>query len=139
LSRRAGPGKGSGIGTMGFTELSSTDSAATRSFLEKAFRWRFEEVQMPNGQYLSYKGPDGNTSGIRPVQQAEAPNSMNYVRVEDLKQAETKVIDSGGKIILPRTDIPGMGSFFWFKIPSGPMMTCWQDAPSTKKDRIRER
>jgi predicted enzyme related to lactoylglutathione lyase len=123
---------------MGFTELSSTDSAATRSFLEKAFRWKFAEVQMPNGQYLSYKSPDGNTLGIRPVQQFEAPNSMNYVRVEDLKLAETKVLDAGGKIILPRTDIPEMGSFFWFKIPSGPLMACWQDAPKpTKMDRTR--
>jgi uncharacterized protein (TIGR02453 family) len=54
---------------------------------------------------------------------------MNYVRVEDLRQAEESVRGAGGKIILPRTDIPGMGSFFWFKIPSGPLMACWQDAP----------
>ncbi len=131
MSKRASPSKESGIGTMGFTELSSTDSSATRSFLEKAFRWKFEEVPMPNGQYLSYKSPDGNILGIRPAQQSESPSSMNYVRVTDLKRAETKVLDAGGKIVLPRTDIPGMGSFFWFKIPSGPMMACWQDAPST--------
>jgi uncharacterized protein len=129
LSKRAEPGKEHGTGTMGFTELSSTDSEATRSFLEKAFHWRFEEVQMPNGQYLTYKSPDGNTLGIRPVQKSESPSSMNYVRVEDLKRAETRVLEAGGEIILPRTDIPGMGSFFWFKIPSGPMMAWWQDAP----------
>jgi uncharacterized protein len=131
LSKRGVAGKESGIGIMGFTELSSTDSGATRAFLEKAFRWKFEEVQMPNGQYLSYRSPDGNTLGVRRAQQSEAPSSINYVRVEDLKQAETRVINAGGKIILPRTDIPGMGSFFWFKIPSGPMMACWQDAPRT--------
>ena len=88
---------------------------------------------MPNGPYLSYRGPDGNTLGIRPAQKSEAPNSMNYIRVEDLKQAETRVLDAGGKIILPRTDIPGMGSFFWFKIPSGPIMACWQDAQRTRQ------
>ncbi len=53
---------------------------------------------------------------------------MNYVRVEDLKVAERRVREAGGEIMLPRTDIPGMGSFFWFKIPSGPLMACWQDA-----------
>ena len=137
MSRRAEPVK-KGIGTMEFTELSSTDSRATRSFLEKAFHWRFEEVQMPNGPYLTYKSPDGNTVGIRLARQSEAPSNMNYVRVEDLKQAETNVLDAGGKIILPRTDIPGMGSFFWFKIPSGPMMACWQDAAQpTNRDRTR--
>ncbi len=29
--------------------------------------------------------------------------------------------------VFNRTDIPGMGSFFWFKVPSGPIMACWQD------------
>lgn len=85
---------------------------------------------MPNGNYLSYRGPEGATLGIRSAQGSEAPNSMNYVRVENLKQAETSVRDAGGEIVLPRTDIPGMGSFFWFKVPSGPMMACWQDWPA---------
>ena len=136
MAKRVEPDKESGIGTMGFTELSSTDAGATRFFLEKAFHWRFEEVQMPNGEYLTYKSPDGNTLGIRQAERSEAPSSMNYVRVKDLKQAETRVLDAGGKIILPRTDIPGMGSFFWFKVPSGPMMACWQDAAQpTSRDR----
>lgn len=133
MTKRIEPDKEYGIGTIGFTELSSTDSGATRSFLEKAFHC--EEVKMPNGPYLSYRGPNGNTMGIRPAQKSEAPNSINYIRVEDLKQAETRVLNAGGKIILPRTDIPGMGSFFWFKIPSGPMMACWQDAPQTHQQR----
>jgi predicted enzyme related to lactoylglutathione lyase len=113
---------------IGFTELSSTDSQASREFLEKAFHWKFQEVQMLNRKYLTYQSPDGNTLGIRPAQKAEAPGSMNYVRVEDLHHAERSVKDAGGTIILPRTDIPGMGSFFWFKVPSGPLMACWQDA-----------
>jgi predicted enzyme related to lactoylglutathione lyase len=58
---------------------------------------------------------------------------MNYVRIEDLKQAEDDVRRAGGKIILPRTDIPGMGSFFWFQIPSGPIMACWQDAKPSER------
>ena len=44
---------------------------------------------------------------------------MNYVRIEDLKKAEAMVRDLGGEIILPRTDIPRMGSFFLFKDPLG--------------------
>ena len=114
---------------MGFTELSTTDSAATREFLEKAFLWKFEEVQMPSGKYLSYRSADGNTLGIRIAQQSEAPTSMNYVRVSNIDNVQNRIRKLGGKIILPRTDIPKMGSFFWFRIPSGPIMACWQDAP----------
>jgi len=116
-------------GTISFTELSSTDSEASRTFLEKAFDWKFQEVEMPKGRYLTYSAPDGNMLAIRPSQHSEAPASMNYIRVKDLGEAEKHVQALGGTIILPRTDIPGMGSFFWFRIPAGPIMACWQDAP----------
>ena len=117
------------MAAMGFTELSTTDSVATREFLEKAFRWKFDEIQMPTGKYLSYRDPGGNQLGIRPAQRSEVPTSMNYVRVANLDQAKARIEELGGKIVLPRTDIPKMGSLFWFRIPSGPIMACWQDAP----------
>lgn len=122
--------------TMAFTELASTNPDATRKFLEDAFDWRFDTVQMLNGQYLTYRNPQGNMVGIRPAQQAETPGSTNYVRVEDLNEAERKIRAMGAEIVLPRTDIPRMGSFFWFKIPAGPVMACWQDA--TKGSRQEE-
>src|SRR5215470_13345454 len=128
MSRRQRPSGQAIRAAIGFTELSSTNTDASRSFLEKAFHWSFQEIQMPQGKYLSYRTPEGATLGIRSARQAEAPVSMNYVRVDDLGEAEGNVRAAGGEVVLPRTDIPGMGSFFWFKIPSGPLMACWQDA-----------
>jgi len=115
-------------GMMAFTELASTNPNETRKFLEEIFGWKFDSVQMPSGEYLTFQNPKGTTVGIRAVQKSESPGSTNYVRVEDLDKAEMSVRKRGGQIVLPRTDIPGMGSFFWFKIPSGPIMACWQDA-----------
>jgi predicted enzyme related to lactoylglutathione lyase len=115
-------------GAMAFTELASTNLTETRKFLEETFGWKFDSVQMPTGQYLTFQNPAGTTVGIRSVQKSEIPGSTNYVLVKDLAEAERNVRKKGGQIVLPRTDIPGMGSFFWFKIPSGPIMACWQDA-----------
>jgi len=115
-------------GAMAFTELASTNLSETRKFLEETFGWRFDSVQMPRGQYLTFQNPAGTTIGIRPAQKSEIPGSTNYVLVKDLDEAERNVRKKGGHIVLPRTDIPGMGSFFWFKIPSGPIMACWQDS-----------
>jgi len=115
-------------GTMAFTELASTNLSETRKFLEETFGWSFDSVQMPTGQYLTFQNPAGTTVGIRPTQKSEIPGSTNYVRVDDLDEAERNIRKRGGQIILARTDIPGMGSFFWFKIPSGPLMACWQDS-----------
>ena len=110
---------------MRLTELASTNPNETRRFLEHTFDWKFDTVQMPNGQYLAYQNTNGTIIGIRPAQKAEIPGSTNYVLVQDLKEAEKKVRAKGGQIVLPQTDIPGMGCFFWFKIPSGPIMACW--------------
>ncbi len=113
---------------MAFTELASTNPSETRKFLEKTFGWKFDSVQMPTGPYLTFQNPKGTTVGIRATQKSEIPGGTNYVLVENLDEAERNVRKKGGQIVLPRTDIPGMGSFFWFKIPSGPIMACWQDS-----------
>jgi predicted enzyme related to lactoylglutathione lyase len=113
---------------MALTELASTNLSETRKFLEETFGWKFDAIQMPTGPYLTFQNPGGPTVGIRPTQKSEIPSSTNYVLVKDLDEAERNVRKKGGQIILPRTDIPGMGSFFWFKIPSSPIMACWQDS-----------
>ena len=122
-------------GTMAFSELSSTDPTATRNFLEKVFAWRFQSVKFPLGEYLSFEAPGGGRGGIRPVQAREIPGSMNYVRVDDLDAASRKIERAGGAIVLPRVEIPGMGSFFWFRIPGGPILAAWQDAPALPTER----
>lgn len=118
-----------GSGSFAFTELASEDPAATRRFLEKAFHWSFRTVTMPQGPYLSFEIPGGGTGGIRPTRPTEAPSSLSYVRVPDLDAARGHVESAGGSIVLPRVDVPGMGSFFWFKVPGGPVLACWQDWP----------
>src|SRR5436309_1781774 len=87
---------------MAFSEFSSTDPAATRSFLEKVFGWRFESVKFPMGEYLSFRTPGGGQGGIRPAQAKEIPGSTSYVRVDHLDAARKKVERAGGEIVLPR-------------------------------------
>jgi len=120
---------------MAFAELSSTNPAATRGFLEKVFGWRFEAVQFPMGEYLSFEAPGGGQGGIRPAQAKEPPGSLNYVRVQDLDAARKRIERAGGEIVLPRVDVPGMGSFFWFRVPGGPILAAWQDAPALPEER----
>jgi len=114
--------------SFAFTEMASEDPAATRKFLERVFRWNFRSVQMPQGEYLSFELPGGGRGGIRPTQPTESPSSLSYIRVNHLDLARERVVRAGGTIVLPRVDVPGMGSFFWFKVPGGPILACWQDA-----------
>ncbi len=115
--------------SFAFTELASEDPRATRHFLEQAFHWTFQTRQMPQGEYLSFEIPGGGRGGIRPTQRTEAPSSLSYIRVTDLEEAQRRVEQAGGSVVLPPVVVPGMGRFFWFKIPGGPILACWQDAP----------
>ena len=126
-------------GSLAFTELSSTDPTVTRRFLERAFGWRFRSIRMPQGEYLAYDAPGGR-GGIRPVRPQEPPTSMAYIQVADLAAAQARIEAAGGKIVLPRVEIPEMGCFFWFQAPGGPLLACWQDPPvhsaeAKEKDR----
>src|SRR3989449_6828502 len=117
-------------GSMAFSEFSSTDPAKTRGFLEKVFGWRFESVQFPMGEYLSFRTPAGGQGGIRPAQAKEIPGSTSYVRVDDLDAARKKVERGGGQIVLPRVGVPGMGGFFSFRPPGCPILAARQGAPA---------
>ncbi len=114
---------------MEFVEFSSDDPGETRRFLERVFGWRFQSRALPQGEYLAYEAPGGGRGGIRPTRPSEPPSSLSYVRVADLDRALEQVSRAGAKIVLPPVDLPGMGCFFWFQPPGGPVLACWQDAP----------
>jgi len=99
------------------------------------FGWSFESVKMPQGEYLSYQTGGGGRGGIQPTQPNEPAGSTNYIRVSDLDGALQRVKAAGGEIVLARVDVPKMGSFFWFRIPGGPVMACWQDAPDLPRGK----
>jgi predicted enzyme related to lactoylglutathione lyase len=111
------------------TELASTDPLATKSFLEQVFGWSF---QRPQTEIIPYKTPGGAEGSIRKTRTGELPLAMNYILVDNLEVAEKKVVSFGGELVLPRVDVPNMGSFFWFKIPGGPVLACWADPPDRK-------
>ena len=119
-------------GMLAHTELASTDPEATRRFLGQVFGWEFETAKPASRKLISYQTPGGARGSIRPTRPEESPGSINYVLVTNLESSASKVKKWGGEIVLPRVDVPGMGSFFWFKVPGGPVLACWEDAPGRK-------
>lgn len=116
------------LDSIAHSEFVSADPKATRAFLEKAFHWRFEPRAGPGGEYLAFQTGGGSRGGVRPPGPGEAPGTLSYVLVADLDEAMAAIRRAGGEIVLPRTDAP-VGSFCWFKVPGGPILAAWQDAP----------
>ena len=120
-------------GMIAHTELASTDPEPTRRFLEKVFEWNSEVVDTPAGRLIRYQTPGGARGSIRPTRPREAPAAINYILVDDIESTAGIVERSGGEILMPVVDVPRMGRFFWFKVPGGPVLTAWQDAPDSEE------
>ena len=117
------------FGMLAHTELASVDPTATKNFLAKIFRWEFRPVKLPTGAQFRYETPGGARGSIRTTQPAELPAVVNYILVEDLEKTAREIEKAGGEIVLPMVEVPGMGRFFWFKVPGGPILACWMEAP----------
>lgn len=108
-------------------EIVSTDPARLKAFLEKQFGWTFETHKMPNGEYHAFRTPDGNGGGVTAPMGPDQPIAVTpYVNVKDVDATLRSVQAAGAKILMPVTEVPGMGRFFWFQAAGGPPLACWQ-------------
>lgn len=89
-----------------------------RTFYRKLFDWRFDDKAFPGYTIIDTgHDPDGAlTSQPRPTPMA---GLNTYFEVGDLRRTLTTVVELGGKILVPRTEIPNMGSYAMFADPDG--------------------
>src|SRR3989449_10785818 len=109
MSKKPTKQESSTHGTLAFSELTSTDPKATRSFLERTFGWSFESVAFPMGEYLSFKTPGGGRGGGPPAGAKGGPGRMEYVRGEGLRAAGAGVQSAGAQGGPSRERVAGGG------------------------------
>lgn len=99
-------------------EFASKDPAATRKFVEKAFGLKFTDLGPQMGNYMMH-GPDEGAKktsmGLRALQPKEAGGTIAYLTVHDIDASLKSVEAAGGKILMGKTEIPGVGwsAVFW--------------------------
>jgi predicted enzyme related to lactoylglutathione lyase len=59
---------------------------------------------------------------------ADTPAPVITIGVESIDDALKQVDASGGSTVQPRTEIPGMGAFAYFKDSEGNVVGLWQNA-----------
>jgi predicted enzyme related to lactoylglutathione lyase len=92
-------------------ELASKDPVATRQFLEKVFGWKFTVMEMMEGYAIhgAREGAEGSGLGVRSLQGPEHPGSVPFVTVSDIDETVKTISAAGGKVIVPKMEIPGFG------------------------------
>ena len=51
-----------------------------------------------------------------------------YVQVDDIGQSLASAQKLGGKLLVPASEVPGMGHFAWFADPDGNAIGLWKPA-----------
>ncbi len=116
-------------------ELNTSDPKAAKKFYKGVFGWKFEDMKMQHGVYTMIRDAAGKgVGGIQQNAMAKAPSSwLGYNSVPSIKRALKKVVGRGGKVLMPETAIPNMGSFAVCADPQGAAFALWQMAAAPKK------
>lgn len=99
-------------------ELMCTDVERGKKFYGGVFDWQFDDASMP-GYTLIHAGAE--PAGGMMAKPAEAPASAMHVyfMVEDVDETLAKVLELGGRVIVPRMEIPHVGLLAMVADPEG--------------------
>lgn len=97
-------------------EFMSRNPEKCKAFYGSIFDWQFDEAAMP-GYTLIQPGaePSGGLAKMPP--DAPGPCLNVYFQVADVGATLKKAEQNGAKVIVPTTEVPGVG---WFAIISDP-------------------
>lgn len=111
-------------------EIGCKNLDVAKRFYGQLFGWEFPDPS-PS---MAMVGNIGSfvpqpTPGIGGHLSAMSPEPMNYVTiyamVDDIEASLRHVEKLGGKTLIPKTEVPGMGHFAWFNDPEGNAVGLW--------------
>ena len=92
-------------------EIPADDPSRAVKFYEKVFGWKIGKWG-PIDYWLATTGPD-NEPGINGAIMSKETQrtTVNTINVSSVDEYAKKIVDAGGKVLTPRTAIPGVGYF----------------------------
>jgi predicted enzyme related to lactoylglutathione lyase len=121
-------------------EISADNLDRAKAFYSSVFGWHLQTMPMAGGEYTSIVTTpvDGQTqlptepgaiNGGMMQRDERTPAPVITIDVEAIDDALTEIEAGGGTTITPRTAIPGMGAFAYFKDPEGNVLGLWETTP----------
>ncbi len=101
-------------------EISAMDPAAASKFYHDVFGWKIEA----NPQYNYYLftaegGPGGGFVMVGEQTNTKPGDILPHIGTDDIDDSLEKVKQAGGTVMLPKTEIPGIGWYAIFTDPTG--------------------
>jgi predicted enzyme related to lactoylglutathione lyase len=107
-------------------EIGCTDTAKAAEFYGSLFGWG--GAQMGPAFMIQTGSERGIQGHISALGHEPYHYTIFYVEVSDIAAHLAKAQELGGKVVVPRVDIPNYGSFAWFADPEGNTIGLWTPA-----------
>lgn len=100
-------------------ELSAEDPAAASRFYADLFGWKIDHNEKHD--YYIFEGEGGPRGGFVQVDDKEHKpgDVVVYFDTDDIDASLKQVEALGGKVLQPKTEIPGVGTYALFADPTG--------------------
>ncbi|MEX0753610.1 MAG: VOC family protein [Actinomycetota bacterium] len=113
-------------------EIPADDLDRAKAFYASVFDWELVTVPMENGEYTTIVTTPVDPQTQRPTEPGGinggltgrdwVPGPVITIDVESIDDSLKQIESKGGTTVTPRTPIPGMGAFAYFKDPEGNQM-----------------
>lgn len=101
-------------------ELLTDDVDGELAHYGEVLGWKAKSMDMGDFEYPMLGRGDVGHCGVVKPQMAGVPNHWSsYLAVEDVDATAAKVEAAGGKVLVPPTDLPGIGRFSLIADPEG--------------------
>jgi hypothetical protein len=115
-------------------EISADNPERAVKFFQDVFGWQIMKWNGPMDYWMITTGPDdkpGINGAIMP-KMGPAGGTVNTVDVPDVEAYMAKVERAGGKVIMPKTAVPGVGWFSYCADTEGNVFGIMQENPNAK-------
>jgi predicted enzyme related to lactoylglutathione lyase len=105
-------------------ELMTGDAAAAAAFYTEVVGWRAQDAGMPGVPYTLMMVGDAQVAGMMDTPDelkaiGAPPAWSGYIAVDDVDATEARILQLGGKVLRPGSDIPEIGRFAVVADPQG--------------------
>jgi len=109
-------------------DLNTRDPNGATRFYGELFNWKFEKGE--GSPYLHIKAGEKMIGGVRQMGPNEpGPTSwLGYIACDDVAAVVNKISGAKGKVLMPTTNMPNVGTFAVVADPTGGVFAPWKSA-----------
>ena len=115
-------------------EIPAADPEKLSAFYQKVFGWKFDKWAGPMEYWMIVTGKDGQPgiNGGMMRKPGGIASTTNTIGVDSVDAAIASATKAGGKLVMPKTPIPGVGYFAYCEDTEGNMFGVMQADSNAK-------